>query len=711
MAIEKEYTLKLTTKQAQENVDELNKSLEAQADLIDDIEKEIRNYEKQLSKTSQKDLAGRKNLNDKIKVTKERLKDEKVALKDVNKEKKKANETLKESTANSKDYSGVLGIIDQKTGGAISGFTKLTSSVGGATKGFNLMKIAIIGTGIGALLIALTSLSAAFTSSEEGQNKFAKIMAVIGSVVDNVTTLLSDLGLKIISVFEDPKQAIIDLKDLIVENITNRITSLIDTFGFLGSAIKKVFQRDFSGAMEDAKKAGSAYIDTMTGVKDTINKVGESVSDLTNELIREGKIAARIADQRAKADKLDRDLIIERANANRDRADLLNKAADRENKNVQEKIGFLKEAGKIEEDITNKEIAAAQLRLQAKIAENEQANSTKDDLLEEANLKARLIDLETAKLRKAKMVTTQIATLNAEARATEAAAGAAQVLKDKEKDAAELEAAKKLADLKKQIKDAEAVSEDERRALELEKIRTNYEALILAAEENNIVTDELKAARDEMLLEKQLQFDEQDAARKQSLADAEKAIAEQKIAMQNKVLDDLIAIGGAETKFGQAMLIAKQLLLAKELIMSIKKTLFKAQAAATDNVIEASGAAVSTASGAAKTASVGFPQNIPLIIGYAAQAAGIISAIKKAMSAAKSATKGVGPPAPDLQTPTPGSSTMPPAFNIVGQSDTNQLADAIGGQEQQPIQAFVVSSEVTTAQELDRNIIDGASIG
>ena len=55
--------------------------------------------------------------------------------------------------------------------------------------------------------------------------------------------------------------------------------------------------------------------------------------------------------------------------------------------------------------------------------------------------------------------------------------------------------------------------------------------------------------------------------------------------------------------------------------------------------------------------------------------------------------------------------SAPPAFNVVGQSDTNQLADAIGGQEQQPIQAFVVSSEVTTAQELDRNIIDGASIG
>ena len=54
--------------------------------------------------------------------------------------------------------------------------------------------------------------------------------------------------------------------------------------------------------------------------------------------------------------------------------------------------------------------------------------------------------------------------------------------------------------------------------------------------------------------------------------------------------------------------------------------------------------------------------------------------------------------------------SIPPAFNVVGQSDTNQLASAIGGQSQQPIQAFVVSNDVTTAQSMDRNIVDGASI-
>ena len=58
-----------------------------------------------------------------------------------------------------------------------------------------------------------------------------------------------------------------------------------------------------------------------------------------------------------------------------------------------------------------------------------------------------------------------------------------------------------------------------------------------------------------------------------------------------------------------------------------------------------------------------------------------------------------------------GSAPTPPAFNVVGASGETQLADAIGSQTQRPARAYVVSNDVTTAQELDRNIIEGASIG
>jgi hypothetical protein len=55
-----------------------------------------------------------------------------------------------------------------------------------------------------------------------------------------------------------------------------------------------------------------------------------------------------------------------------------------------------------------------------------------------------------------------------------------------------------------------------------------------------------------------------------------------------------------------------------------------------------------------------------------------------------------------------GGSVISPNFNIVGNAQaTNPLA-GLGGQ---PIQAYVVSGEVTTAQSLDRNRINYATFG
>tara|TARA_R110002153_G_scaffold216403_1_gene368979 strand:+ start:182 stop:2047 length:1866 start_codon:yes stop_codon:yes gene_type:complete len=54
--------------------------------------------------------------------------------------------------------------------------------------------------------------------------------------------------------------------------------------------------------------------------------------------------------------------------------------------------------------------------------------------------------------------------------------------------------------------------------------------------------------------------------------------------------------------------------------------------------------------------------------------------------------------------------SAPPAFNVVGASSNNQLAEAIGAQDKKPVKAFVVSSDVSSQQSLDRNIEESASI-
>lgn len=54
--------------------------------------------------------------------------------------------------------------------------------------------------------------------------------------------------------------------------------------------------------------------------------------------------------------------------------------------------------------------------------------------------------------------------------------------------------------------------------------------------------------------------------------------------------------------------------------------------------------------------------------------------------------------------------SIAPSFNVVGGSAQNQIAAAIAGKMNEPIKAYVVASDVTTAQQLERSIIEGASI-
>ena len=52
-----------------------------------------------------------------------------------------------------------------------------------------------------------------------------------------------------------------------------------------------------------------------------------------------------------------------------------------------------------------------------------------------------------------------------------------------------------------------------------------------------------------------------------------------------------------------------------------------------------------------------------------------------------------------------------PDFNVVGASQTSQLAQAVTTQQEKPVKAFVVGKDISTQQELDRNITNTASFG
>ena len=552
----------------------------------------------------------------------------------------KLNDSVKETGKETKNTSAD---IDRVTGGAATKFKGLTSTVGGVIKSFKSLRVAIIASGIGALVLAVVAVGQAFTRSEEGQNKFAKIMAVIGSVTDNLLDLLADLGESIISVFEDPKQALIDFKKAFIQNITNRFDSAIKTLGFLGSAIKKVFKGDFKGAMEDAKSAGSSYIDTLTGVNDTLGKTAAAVKGLKDELVEEGKIAAQIADNRAKADKIERKNIVDRANANQKISELRFKAEQRDKFSAAERVKFLKEASALEEETTNKEIEAAKLRFEAKKLENQLTKSTKEDKDEEARLEAQLIALTTAKLNLQKRLQTSITTFQNEQKAQEA------------------------AELKEQ---EEALAAEQKKS---------DDAIEAKRKENEAI----KALNDKKLQDEIAQTKAEEDNRQKQYAVVGNAIGN---------LQNIFAAFGKESK---ALAIAG---IVVEQVASISK------------IISNTGIANAKAV-AASPLTFGQPfvgiNSVSAGLSIAGSVAGAVKAIsdlksnKKSPSSA-SASSGVRSAAPRAP--------QAASFNLVGQGGTNQLAEAIGSQSQQPVRAYVVSGDVSTAQSLDRNIVESASL-
>ena len=139
----------------------------------------------------------------------------------------------------------------------------------------------------------------------------------------------------------------------------------------------------------------------------------------------------------------------------------------------------------------------------------------------------------------------------------------------------------------------------------------------------------------------------------------------------------------------------------------------------TDKAFRISMALMDTASAALKAYASQLIPGDPTSIGRAFVAAGAATALGLAQvaSIAKQQFKKSSSASPLRVSvdSTAASSNQPaevqaPVFNVVGRSNVNQLAETIAGQSKTPIKTYVVAKDVSTAQELDRNIIESATL-
>ena len=104
---------------------------------------------------------------------------------------------------------GLIGLTDKFTGGAATGMINAYKGTLSFIKGLKLTKVALISTGIGAIVVLVGALVAAFMSSEEQAGQMKVQMAKLGAVVDRVKGYFKAAGGYIVGLFSGgPQQAL-----------------------------------------------------------------------------------------------------------------------------------------------------------------------------------------------------------------------------------------------------------------------------------------------------------------------------------------------------------------------------------------------------------------------------------------------------------------------------------------------------------------------
>ena len=159
---------------------------------------------------------------------------------------------------------------------AQGGFTK----IGGAIKG---MGTALKAAGIGLVVALFAKLMDVFRQNQSVVDFFNVAMESLSLAFNDLFKFLSN-NIGVVtgyfkSIFEDPKQSILDFGQAIKENLIERFNSLLDTFGHLGKALGHLFKGEFSEAFDSVKDAGKESIDIITGVDNSVDKITETATN------------------------------------------------------------------------------------------------------------------------------------------------------------------------------------------------------------------------------------------------------------------------------------------------------------------------------------------------------------------------------------------------------------------------------------------------
>ena len=505
----------------------------------------------------------------------------------------------------------------------------------------------------------------AFNSLQIAFSDFAKFVnANIGGFVDFFT-----------SIFNNPLDAVKSLGTAIADNIIERFQSMLEVLGFVGDAMAKFFTGDFKGALDSVKAAGTEMVDVLTGVDDSAKKIAEgttkaakAISGYVVETVKQGKAMTETNKQAEIAEVLAQGLI-----EKYDRqAEKLRQVRDDETLTIEQRKKANEELGALLDEQERVMLENAQRVVDAKArqlaldknniefqkeyiqATNELAGieAQVDGFRSEYKMNQNALDREAIDLLISKAETEQeVAEIEAEA-AINAETNALKQIEIEET-------------LNQQLYEKRLESLELQKGL-YEEGTQSYQDMV---SEINILNAERTA---------------QEGEESRKRIDLEKQVQDSKVQMATDAigaLNGLIQSFAGENEKAQkrAFMVNKAAGIANAVI-STSQAITKALAETTDPTPTQSfrfaNAAIAAATGAAQVATI-----------------------------ARQQFNGGGSVDTNISQGGTAPSTAP-QFNIVGAGGQNAILESL---QRNPVKAYVVGSDVTSQQELDRNRINQVS--
>jgi len=495
--------------------------------------------------------------------------------------------------------------------------------------------------------------------------------------------------------------------------IVDAVMGLVRAFAYAAEAAYKFITLDFTGASKAMKKANGEAATSFNQLKDAVDGTTFSIiKNLEKQQQANNKAKKEQAVRESEINKLlvqSREILTDETASIKDKKKALDEVTKAEKASSAEKV----RTAQVDLDILQKKAKAlggqAEIKMKQEIRE---ATIALNEAETENAMTGIKLNRQRKMLLRQEIADGKEAAAAAKERAKEKAAAEAEVLKAKQ------DIINKIAQLERDYQDS-TLTEQERETLA---VTRKYEALYVEAEKFKLDVTKLKEdeiaelkrldeKQDEQRL-KELEADKvkivsaKDATKlildaKTKELEAEKVISDKKIQIAKEEADKIKLLEEKKKKARIDGLEATADTLGKIANLFGQQTKVGKAAAIAEATIS-----MFLSAQKAYASTIGIPVVGPVLAPINAGLA-IAAGIKniKAITAIKvpNDTGGGTPPS----TPASGgSSVMSPNFNVVGNSGLNQL----GQLQQKPTKAYVVSGDMTTAQALDRNRIENATL-